>query len=192
MINQVVGALTGVATTKGRQCDMAIRDIITYPNPQLMSPSETVTDFGEETQALIEDMADTMFEAPGAGLAAVQVGVSKRIIVVNTTGDEEDADKSWYALINPEIIEKDGVYMSEDEGCLSVPELRATVKRCARVVVKAQDRSGDPVTMEVDGFPAVVLQHEIDHVNGILFIDHLSALKRNLYKTKVKKLMKGA
>jgi peptide deformylase len=171
---------------------MAIRDIITYPNPQLLTPSETVTDFGEETQALIEDMADTMFEAPGAGLAAVQIGVSKRIIVVNSTGDGDDAEKAWFALINPEILEKDGVYMSEDEGCLSVPELRATVRRYSRVVVKAQDRSGEPVTMEVEGFPAVVLQHEIDHLNGILFIDHLSVLKRNLYKTKVKKLMKGA
>ncbi|GAB6096857.1 peptide deformylase [Desulfatiferula olefinivorans] len=170
---------------------MAIRDIITYPNPQLLKPSDTVTDFGEETQTLIEDMADTMFEAPGAGLAAVQVGVSKRIIVVNSTGDGDDAEKSWYALINPEILEKDGVYMSEDEGCLSVPELRATVRRSSRVVVKAQDRNGEPVTMEVDGFPAVVLQHEIDHLNGILFIDHLSVLKRNLYKTKIKKLMKG-
>lgn len=171
---------------------MAIREIITYPNPMLLEPSETVTVFDDPLQELIEDMAETMFEAPGAGLAAVQVAVNKRVIVVNTTQDTEDAEKSWYALINPEIIEKNGVFISEEEGCLSVPELRATVKRASRVVVKAQDRNGDPLTIEVDGFHAVVLQHEIDHLNGILFIEHLSALKRSLYKKKVKKMMKNA
>lgn len=171
---------------------MAIRDIITYPDPLLLHPSETVTDFGDDVQNLIEDMAETMFDAPGSGLAAVQVGANKRIIVVNTTGDEENSEPAWYALINPEIIEKDGVFISENEGCLSVPELRATVRRASRVVVKAQDRKGEPMTIEVDGFHAVILQHEIDHLNGILFIEHLSALKRNLYKKKVKKHMKDA
>ncbi len=169
---------------------MAILDIITYPDPLLLKPSETVTDVNDEIQTLIEDMAETMFDAPGSGLAAVQVGVNKRIIVVNTTGNLENEEKSWYALINPEIVEKDGVYVSEEEGCLSVPEFRATVKRASRVVVKALDRKGEPVTMELNGFHAVILQHEIDHLNGILFIDHLSVLKRNLYKTKVKKQMK--
>lgn len=170
---------------------MAILDIITYPDPLLLKPSEPVHDITDEIQTLIEDMAETMFEAPGAGLAAVQVGVNKRIIVVNTTGHlEENEEKSWYALINPEIVEKDGVYISEEEGCLSVPDFRATLKRASRVVVKAMDRKGEPVTMELNGFHAVVLQHEIDHLNGILFIDHLSVLKRNLYKTKVKKQLK--
>lgn len=170
---------------------MAILDIITYPNPLLLKPSETVTEFDDSLQELIEDMAETMFDAPGSGLAAVQVAVNKRVIVVNTTQDTEDGEKSWYALINPEIVEKDGVYISEDEGCLSVPEFRATVKRASRVVVNAQDRNGDPMTIEVDGFHAVILQHEIDHLNGTLFIDHLSALKRGLYKKKVKKMMKS-
>ena len=169
---------------------MAIREIITYPNPLLLKPSETVNEVNDEIQTLIDDMADTMFEAPGSGLAAVQVGVNKRVIVVNTTGNLDNDEKSWYALINPEIIEKDGVYISEDEGCLSVPEFRATVKRCSRVVVKALDRKGEPMTIELNGFHAVILQHEIDHLNGILFIDHLSVLKRNLYKTKVKKHLK--
>ncbi|MBU1170690.1 MAG: peptide deformylase [Proteobacteria bacterium] len=171
---------------------MAIRDIITYPDPLLLKPSETVTEFGDSIQELIEDMAETMFEAPGSGLAAVQVGVNKRIIVVNTTEDMDDAEKSWYALINPEIIEKDGVFVSDNEGCLSVPELRATVRRSSRVVVKALDRMGEPMTIEVDNFHAVILQHEIDHLNGILFIDHLSVLKRNLYKKKVKKHLKDS
>jgi peptide deformylase len=171
---------------------MAIREIITYPAPLLLAPSETVNEVNDEIQTLIEDMAETMFEAPGSGLAAVQIGVNKRVIVVNTTGNLEEEEQSWYALINPEIIEKDGVYISEDEGCLSVPELRATVKRASRVVIKALDRKGEPITMELNGFHAVILQHEIDHLNGILFIDHLSVLKRNLYKTKVKKHLKKA
>lgn len=171
---------------------MAIRDIITYPNPLLLKPSDPVVEFDQDVQELIDDMAETMFDAPGAGLAAVQVGVNKQIIVVNTTGDEEDAEKTWYALINPVIVEKDGVYVSEEEGCLSVPDFRATVKRAAHVVVNAQNRHGEPMTLDVEGFHAVVLQHEIDHLKGILFIDHLSALKRNLYKTKVKKHLKFA
>lgn len=171
---------------------MAIREIITYPDPLLLKPSETVNEVNEEIQTLIEDMAETMFDAPGSGLAAVQVGVNKRVIVVNTTGNLEEEEQSWYALINPEIIEKDGVYISEEEGCLSVPEFRATVKRASRVVIRALDRKGEPITMELNGFHAVILQHEIDHLNGILFIDHLSVLKRNLYKTKVKKHLKKA
>lgn len=173
---------------------MAILEIITYPNPLLLKPSENVDEINDEIQTLIEDMAETMFDAPGAGLAAVQVGVNKKIIVVNTTEQNEESEgseeKSWYALINPEIIEKDGVYLSEDEGCLSVPDFRATVKRASRVVIKAMDRNGEPVTMELNGFQAVVLQHEIDHLDGTLFIDHISLLKRNLYKTKVKKQLK--
>lgn len=168
---------------------MTILEIITYPDPRLSKPSELVESVDDEVQKLIEDMAETMFDAPGSGLAAIQVGVNKRILVVNTS--KEDEEKSWYALINPEIVKKEGSYLSEDEGCLSVPELRANVKRSSKVTVEAQDRQGEPFTMEVDGFHAVILQHEIDHLNGILFIDHLSALKRNLYKKKVKKLLKG-
>ena len=169
---------------------MAIREIITYPDPLLLNPSDPVLEITNDILELIEDMADTMFEAPGSGLAAVQVGVNKQVIVVNTTGNLEEEEKSWYALINPEIIQKDGVYISEDEGCLSVPEFRATVKRANRVVVRALDRKGEPITMELEGFHAVILQHEIDHLKGVLFIDHISSLKRNLYKTKVKKHLK--
>lgn len=173
---------------------MTLLDITTYPNPILNKPSEKVDDFGDKTQELIEDMADTMFDAPGAGLAAVQVGVSKQIIVVNTSKTDEEGntlEKSWFPLINPEIIEKKGSFLSENEGCLSVPGLRANVKRASYVKVEALDREGKPVTLEEEGFPAIVLQHEIDHLNGILFLDHLSALKRNLYKKKVKKLLKN-
>ncbi len=172
---------------------MTLLDIITYPDPLLASPSKDVTDFGEETQQLIEDMAETMFDAPGAGLAAVQIGVSKRIIVINTTppsDDEENTEKTWYPLINPEIIEKSGSFLSEQEGCLSVPELRSNVKRFSYVKVEAQDREGKSITMEAEDYHAVVLQHEIDHLHGRLFFEHISALKRNLYKKKILKLMK--
>ena len=175
---------------------MTLLDIITYPDPLLGQPSEDVTDFGEETQQLIENMAETMFDAPGAGLAAVQVGVSKRIIVVNTTRsseeddeNEEEIEKTWYALINPKIVEQSGSFLSEKEGCLSVPELRGNVKRFSWVKVEAQDRDGKAITLEAEDFHAVVLQHETDHLNGRLFFEHLSALKRNLYKKKIQKLM---
>lgn len=173
---------------------MAILEIITYPEPLLNEVSEEVTDFGDATQTLIDDMAETMFDAPGAGLAAVQVGVAKKIIVVNTTpspeNEEDKPEPSWYPLVNPEIVKMEGSFLSEDEGCLSVPELRGNVKRASLVRVEAQDRNGNPITINADGFEAVVLQHEIDHLEGTLFFEHLSALKRNLYKKKVKKLFK--
>ncbi|VFQ47195.1 peptide deformylase [Desulfoluna butyratoxydans] len=168
---------------------MTILDIVTYPDKSLAQPSEKITDIDETLKTLIEDMADTMFEAPGAGLAAVQVGVSKQLIVINTT--EEGQENSYMALINPEIVEADGEFISEDEGCLSVPEFRATVKRFNRVKVTALDVDGNPMELNEEGFPAVVLQHEIDHLKGVLFINRISALKREMYKRKVKKWMKG-
>ena len=171
---------------------MAILDIVTYPDKRLSQPSEKVETIDEEIKQLIEDMAETMFDAPGAGLAAVQVGVNKKILVVNTSqDDEEDSEKSYFALINPEIVEADGEYTSADEGCLSVPEFRATVKRFNRVKVIAQDAEGNDLELNEEGFPAVVLQHEIDHLDGVLFIDRISKLKREMYKRKVKKWMKG-
>jgi peptide deformylase len=167
---------------------MTILDIITYPDRLLQQPSEPVIDFDDDLNKFIEDMAETMFDAPGAGLAAVQVGVNKQIIVVNTS--TEDDDKSWFALINPEITEKSGEYLSKDEGCLSVPELTATVRRYNKVTVKGFNPDGEPVTIDAEGFKAVVLQHETDHLKGTLFIDRISALKREMYKKKIKKLMK--
>ena len=173
---------------------MAILDIVTFPDKRLAQHSEKITTFDDTLKTLIEDMAETMFEAPGAGLAAVQVGVVKQLIVVNTTqytDDDEVEEKSYMALINPEIVEADGEFISEDEGCLSVPEFRATVKRFNRVKVIAQDADGKSLELNEEGFPAVVLQHEIDHLKGVLFINRISALKREMYKRKVKKWMKG-
>lgn len=169
---------------------MAILDIVTFPDKRLAEPSEKVTEIDDSIKTLIANMAETMFDAPGAGLAAVQVGVNKQILVVNTTEDDE-GEKSYFALINPEIVEADGEFISEEEGCLSVPEFRATVKRFNRVKVTAQDVDGNPMELNEEGFPAVVLQHEIDHLKGVLFINRISALKREMYKRKVKKWMKG-
>ena len=169
---------------------MTIREIITYPDPRLGQKSEPVETIDDDVKTLVEDMAETMFEAPGVGLAAVQVGVLKQVLVYNESPDDEE--KTYKVLINPEIVHSEGKYQSEDEGCLSVPEFRATVNRAAKVSVKALDIDGNPVSIDAEGMPAVVLQHEIDHLNGVLFIDRISSLKRQMYKRKVKKLFKDS
>lgn len=165
---------------------MAILPILKYPNPILRKKTVLVSEFGSELEALIKDMVETMYDAPGVGLAAPQIGVSKKIIVYDAAPAEEKGD--FTALINPQIIEAEGLEVGE-EGCLSVRELCAEVKRAYRIVVKAQDIEGNDITIEAEDWPARVLQHEIDHLNGILFIDHLSSLKRTLYKKKLKKIL---
>jgi len=141
-----------------------------------------------ELQALIDRMAHTMYEAPGVGLAAIQVKVDKSLFVYDVSQKENGRD--LHVLINPRIIEQDGQIISENEGCLSVPDYRSDVKRSERVLVEGLDREGKPVRVEAEGFLAVVMQHEIDHLNGILFIDRISALKRQLYTRHVKKQRK--
>ena len=168
---------------------MAILDILKYPDMFLKQSAKPVDNIDESIQQLIEDMAETMYDEPGVGLAATQVGSDKRIIIYDTDPKEEDS--TYHALINPEIVSSEGTTISENEGCLSVPEFRADVKRFETVRVKALDRSGKPVDIDTDGFLSVVLQHEIDHLNGILFIDRISALKRELYKRRVKKHLKN-
>jgi peptide deformylase len=165
---------------------MAILPIFTYPNPILRKKNAPVSEFDADLASLIADMAETMYDAPGVGLAAPQIGVSRQIIVYDVAPAEEKGDFS--ALINPKIIEAEGQEFGE-EGCLSVRELCAEVERAYRIVVEAQDGEGNSVTIEAEEWPARVLQHEIDHLNGILFIDHLSSLKRALYKKKLKKIL---
>lgn len=165
---------------------MAILPIFKYPNPILRKKNAPVSVFDAELEGLIADMAETMYDAPGVGLAAPQIGVSKQIIVYDVAPTEEKGNFS--ALVNPKIIEAEGQEFGE-EGCLSVRELCAEVKRAYRVVVEAQDAEGNSLTIEAEDWPARVLQHEIDHLNGILFIDHLSSLKRTLYKKKLKKIL---
>jgi peptide deformylase len=152
---------------------MAVREIVTIPDPVLRRKARKVTEVDADVRKLINEMVETMREAPGVGLAAPQVGVSSRIVVVEF-GDEEDEDapKKLYALINPEFVE-----MSEDEkvtgleGCLSIPRLVGEVERCQRVVVKALNRHGKPVKLKAEGWLARILQHEIDHLDGVLYTD---------------------
>ncbi len=169
---------------------MALLDIITYPNDFLLQPTREVENIDGQLQQLIEDMAETMYAAPGVGLAANQVGNPNRILVFDEMSDEEK--RQYEVIINPKLIESEGELISENEGCLSVPEFRSDVKRSARVLVEGVDRRGKPMRMEAEGFRAVVLQHEIDHLDGKLFIDRISSLKRQLYKRRVKKQQKIA
>jgi peptide deformylase len=167
---------------------MSLRRILTYPDTVLRERAEPVTNIDGKVQQLIDDMADTMYHASSAvGLASNQVGEPCRIIMFDTSAKEEPND--LVVLINPEIIEADGVIVNE-EGCLSVIDYRADVKRAECVTVKGIDREGNPITLKKEGLGAIVLQHEIDHLNGTLFIDHISKLKRELYKRRLKKLLK--
>lgn len=164
---------------------MSIKRIYKYPEPVLRRKTEEITTFDKDLAKLIEDMAETMYDAPGIGLAAPQIGHSIKLMVVDISKDE-DGGKKYMAMINPEIIAHEGEQLDE-EGCLSVPELTANVKRYRGVTVSYQDSEGNSRKLSTEDRFAVVLQHEIDHLNGVLFLDHLSSLKRNLYKKKVKK-----
>jgi peptide deformylase len=165
---------------------MPILPIFTYPDPILRKKTAPVTEFGPELAELVQNMAETMYDAPGVGLAAPQIGVSKQILVYDAAPEEERGTPT--ALINPKIIEADGEEVGE-EGCLSVREFCAQVKRATHIVIEALDLEGNPLTVEAEDWPARILQHEIDHLNGILFIDHLSSLKRSLYKKRLKKIL---
>jgi peptide deformylase len=158
----------------------------------LRQPTKPVETIDDDLQKIIDDMADTMYAAPGVGLAAIQVGIDKRLLVYDISPKEENSQRELRVLINPVIVSMEGEQLSEDEGCLSVPDFRADVKRAAKVHVKAFDRHGKPLTIEAQGMHAIILQHEIDHLEGVLFIDRISALKRQLYKRKVKKQLKQA
>lgn len=169
---------------------MALLKILTYPDPFLRKSAKPVTTFDDTIEKIIEAMSETMYDAPGVGLAATQAGIDKRIIVFDPEADPNKRD--FHVIINPEIIASRGKMVSEDEGCLSVPDFRANVKRSEFVVIEAVDRHGNPVSIDADGLLSVILQHEIDHINGILFIDQISALKRQLYIKKIKKALKNA
>jgi peptide deformylase len=161
-----------------------IRTILTYPNPELRKKSAPVTIISDSTRGLIQDMAETMYAAPGVGLAAPQIGVHQRVIIIDISGKNEPPD--LIVAINPVIIHAEGESF-EEEGCLSVPDYAANVRRHARVVVKALDPDGAERTWKAEDLLAIAFQHEIDHLDGILFVDHLSALKRELFQRKARK-----
>lgn len=163
-------------------------DILTYPDKFLLHPTTPVENIDGKVQDLIEAMAHTMYKAPGIGLAAIQVGHNKSLLVYDIA--PKDEERSLQVLINPKIISREGTITSEEEGCLSVPDFRADVKRAANILVEGYDREGKPLRIEAEGLLSLVLQHEIDHLNGVLFIDHLSSLKRQMYKRRVKKTLR--
>lgn len=167
---------------------MAILEILKYPDPRLKKVSLPVEKITGKTQQLIRDMIETMYAAPGVGLAAPQVGVLQRIVILDV--DHENPKKNVYKLINPEIRCAEGKIVWE-EGCLSVVDFTAEVKRAAQVEVIAMDETEKEVRIEAEGLFAVALQHEIDHLDGKLFIDRISRLKRDLYTRRLKKMIRS-
>jgi len=167
---------------------MSKLNILTYPDNFLRQPAKPVEDIDGTTQKIIEDMSYTMYESKGVGLAAIQVGLDKSLLIYDVS--QSEGERSLQVLINPRIIESHGRIISEKEGCLSVPDLRADVKRAESILVEGFDKEGKPLRIDAEGHLAIVLQHEIDHLNGILFLDYISALKRELYKRRIKKKLR--
>jgi peptide deformylase len=167
---------------------MAKRDILIIPDKRLRLKSEPVGAVDRTLRALINDMFETMYDAPGIGLAAIQIGVPKRVITMDLA--KKDEPKAPQVFINPEVTWTSDQKATYEEGCLSIPEYYEEVERPTAVRVKFLDRDGKPQELEVSGLPATCLQHEIDHINGILFIDHISKLKRDMIVKKFKKAAK--
>jgi peptide deformylase len=167
---------------------MALLDIVTYPDKFLKQPTKPVENIDGALQKIIDSMEETMYHAPGVGLAAIQVGVDQSLLVYDVSPPDED--RSLNVLINPRILESEGKVLSENEGCLSVPDYRADVNRFDSVLVEAYDRNEKLLRIEAHDFLAIVLQHEIDHLNGKLFIDRISSLKRQIYTRRLKKRLK--
>ncbi len=163
---------------------MAILEIVKYPHPVLKKKCEPVGEIDEEVRKLIDDMRETMYGASGVGLAACQVGVSRKVIVLDVS--PLDPQHTFLALINPEIISEEGE-VDHEEGCLSVPDYLEKIKRKEKVCVKGLSPEGMEVEINGDGIFAIALQHEIDHINGILILDRVSQLKREIYRNKLKK-----
>lgn len=190
---------------------MAIREILEVPDPRLKIVSAKVEphEFNDELRNLVADMFETMYDAPGIGLAAIQVGVPKRVLVIDLQPEDPDAEpvecehdgtkhthpatkKEPRVFINPEIVDPAEELSTYQEGCLSVPEIYADVDRPATCTVRYQDLDGNHHEEHLEGLMATCLQHEMDHLEGILFIDHLSRLKRNMALKKLKKLRQAA
>jgi peptide deformylase len=168
---------------------MALREVLQFPDPRLKRASEPIEEIDEAIRVLASDMLEVMYDEPGIGLAAPQVGEPIRLIVLDTAWTEEGAEPSPLVLINPEILERDGT-ITWTEGCLSVPDFQAEVERSQRVQVRGLDLEGKEWSEEAEDLRAVCFQHEIDHLDGVLFIDRISRLKRSMYVKKRKKAMK--
>ena len=170
---------------------MAIREILVVPNPLLKQVSAPVEGgVTDELRVLMDDMLETMYAAPGIGLAAIQIGVPKRVIVMDLAREGEEPQPQFF--VNPEITWSSDELVACEEGCLSIPDIYDEVERPAQVKIKYLNRDGETVEEEADGLYAVCIQHEMDHLQGIVFIDHLSRLKRDRAVSKVKKLVRAA
>jgi len=167
---------------------VTLLDILTYPDKFLKKQTAPVDNLDGAMQSVFDDMAATMYEAPGIGLAAPQVGIGQSFLIYDIAPREDGHD--LHVLVNPRIVSSEGEILSEGEGCLSVPDFRADVKRAERILVEGVDRDGNPLRFEAEGLQAIVIQHEMDHLDGTVFIDRISTLKRQMYKRRVKKEMK--
>ena len=168
---------------------MALRPVLQFPDKRLTRKAQPIDKITDELRQLAQDLCEVMYEEPGIGLAATQVGEEVRLIVVDTEWKDEDGARNPLILVNPELSEHDGEVLWK-EGCLSVPEFEAEVKRAERVTMRALDLDGKEVEIRADGLQAVCFQHEVDHLDGVLFIDRISRLKRSRYVQKRKKQQK--
>ncbi len=164
---------------------MAILPIITAPDPVLRQTSQPVHSVDDDLRRLMDDMLETMYAAPGVGLSAIQVGIPKRVVVVDTARDPDPPNP--IRLVNPEIVWQANTAMPHDEGCLSFPDQYEEVERSTEVKVRYVDENGEIRTIEAQGLLAIALQHEIDHLDGVLLVDHLSKIKRNIIMRRMKK-----
>lgn len=167
---------------------MTIKPLIILPDPILRQVSKPIETIDSEVKKLADDMLETMYDAPGIGLAAIQIGVARRMLVLDVSKDGED--KKPLVFINPEVVSASDARSVYEEGCLSIPDYYAEVERPAAITVKHLDRDGKEQMTEADGLLATCLQHEIDHLNGVLFIDHISKLKREMVIRKFTKAAK--
>ncbi|HEB50560.1 MAG TPA: peptide deformylase [Desulfobulbus sp.] len=167
---------------------MAIKEIITYPHPVLREKAKKITTFDDELRQLAADMGETMYKAPGVGLAANQIGLAVQLVVVDVSREKDE--KKFIALVNPVLSEGEGSEIDE-EGCLSVIDYQAKVKRFRKIKVTAQDLEGKEMEFVAEDRFARIIQHEVDHLNGTLFIDRISRLKLSLYKKKLKKILRN-
>lgn len=165
---------------------MALREVVLFPDPRLKKVSEPIAEVTDELRELARDMIDVMYDEPGIGLAAPQVGQSVRMFVIDTEWTDEEAERSPTVVLNPEISDREG-RITWEEGCLSVPDYTATVERDAAITLRGIDLDGKPIEERAEGLRAVCIQHEVDHLDGVLFIDRISRLKRSLYVKKRKK-----
>lgn len=167
---------------------MTVRPLILLPDPLLREVSKPIERVDDDVRKFADDMLETMYDAPGIGLAAIQVGEPRRMLVLDVSAKEEEEERDPRVFINPEIVSSADEHTMHEEGCLSIPDYYAEVERPSKVTVKYIDLDGKDQTVEAEGILATCLQHEIDHLNGVLFIDYLSRLKRDMVVRKFKKL----